>query len=102
MDFTVPENPNLLICECALHSVWVVSEILVCSLVIFVGNHGQLLAREVLRLEDLEVILDKMEKLESILISDDGETHQSYIGDLHGPVLMEEDGRCRGKTRSGG
>lgn len=103
MDFTVPEDPNLLICECTLHSVWVVSEIFGCGLVIFLRKHGQLLTREVLKLKGFEVILDKTEKLENILITDDGETHQSYIWDLHGGlVLMEEDGRYRGKTRSGG
>jgi hypothetical protein len=59
MDFAVSENLNLLICECALHPVWVVSEILVCGLVILLGKRGQLLAREVLRLESLEVFLDK-------------------------------------------
>lgn len=103
MDFAVSENANLLICECALHSVWVVSKILVRGLLVLLGKHGQLLAREVLRLEGLEVLLYKTQTLEDILITGDGETHQSYSWDLHGgPVLMEKDGSRRGKTRPRG
>ena len=63
MDFTVSENSNLLICECALNSVWVITEILVCGLVIFLGKHGWLLSRKVLGLEGLKVILDKTKKV---------------------------------------
>ena len=92
MDFAVSENANLLICECALHSIRVVSEILVCDLVILLGKRGRLLAREVLKLKALEVFLNKTGRLESIFVTSDTETHQSYSWDLHGgPVLMEED-----------
>lgn len=59
MDFTMSENPNLLICECTLHSIWVVSEILVCALVTLLGKRGQLLTWEMLRLEGLEVVLNR-------------------------------------------
>ena len=61
MNFAVSEDPNLLICECTLHSVWVVSEIFFCGLVIFLRKHSRLLAREVFNLEGLEVILEERE-----------------------------------------
>lgn len=100
MNFTVSEDPNLLICERTLHSVWIVSEIVVCGLVIFLGKHSQLLPREVLKLEGFEVILEERE-VRKHLITDDGEAYQSYTWDLHGGV-DEKEGSCRGKTRSCG
>lgn len=59
MNLTVPKYANLLICERALHSVGIVSEVLLCGLVIFLWEGGLWFAWKVLGVEGLEVILIK-------------------------------------------
>jgi hypothetical protein len=61
VDLAVSEDANLLICECTLHAVRVVSQVFVCELglcgLVILWEGGLRFAWEVLRVEGFEIIL---------------------------------------------